>query len=83
MRQLAGDFRINPLTAAKAVQELAKEDVTEKRRGNGVIVKEGVREALLRRERAKFLKEEWPTIVARMERMGIDVRTLLRTGGPK
>ena len=83
VRQLAGDFRINPLTAAKAFQELAKENVTEIRRGIGVVVKEGVRNALARRERAKFLKKEWPTIVARMERMGIDVKSLLKTAGPK
>ena len=83
VRQLAGDFQINPLTVAKAFQELAKEDLTEKRRGIGFLVKEGVREALLRRERAKFLREEWPTLVARMQRMGIDVRALLKAMPPK
>ena len=46
--------------------------------GIGLMVKEGVREALMRRERAKFLKEEWPEIVARLQRMGIDVRALLK-----
>jgi GntR family transcriptional regulator len=83
VRQLASDFQINPLTVAKAFQELAKEDVTEKRRGIGMMVREGVRDALVSRERSKFLKEEWPTLVARMERMGIDVKALLRTQGPK
>jgi GntR family transcriptional regulator len=83
VRQLASDFQINPLTVAKAFQELAKEDVTEKRRGIGMMVREGVRDALVSRERNKFLKEEWPTLVARMERMGIDVKALLRTRGPK
>ncbi len=83
VRQLASDFQINPLTVAKAFQELAKADLTEKRRGIGMLVKEGVRDALQSRERAKFLKEEWPTLIARMERMGIDVKTLLRTTGPK
>ena len=79
VRQLASDFQINPLTVAKAFQELAREDLTEKQRGIGLMVKEGVREALQRRERAKFLKEEWPEIVARMQRMGIDVRALLKS----
>ena len=83
VRQLATDFQINPLTVAKAFQELGKEDLTEKRRGIGLMVKEGVREALLRRERAKFLKEEWPEIVERMQRMGIDVRALLKNMPPK
>ena len=78
VRQLASDFQVNPLTAAKAVQELAREDLTEKRRGIGLMVKTGVREALKSRERAKFLKEEWPSLVARMHRMDIDMRALLR-----
>src|SRR5665213_1705965 len=67
VRQLAGVFQVNPLTVAKAFQELAKDDLTERRRGIGVMVREGVREALLRRERAKFLKEEWPQIVEHMQ----------------
>ncbi len=83
VRQLAADFQINPLTVAKAFQELARAELTEKRRGIGMMVKEGVRTALQNRERAKFLKEEWPALVERMERMGIDVKTLLRTAGPK
>jgi GntR family transcriptional regulator len=40
------------------------------------MIKKGVREALLKRERAKFLKEEWPALRERMQRLGIDVKTL-------
>ena len=83
VRQLAGDFQINPLTVAKAFQELVREDIAEKRRGIGMMVKDGVREALSARERTKFLKEEWPEVVGRMQRMGIDVRALLKALPPK
>ena len=48
VRQLASDFVVNPLTAARAYREL--EEYTETRRGIGLIVKEGVRELLLKRE---------------------------------
>jgi len=78
VRQLATDYGVNPLTAAKAYQELAKFDLTEKRRGIGFVVKKGVRDALLKRERTKFLKEEWPQIVARMDRLEIDPVELLK-----
>lgn len=78
VRQLASDFQINPLTVAKVYKELARDNFTDKKRGEGLIIKKGVRAALLKRERTKFLKEEWPQIKARMERMGIDVKELMR-----
>lgn len=77
VRQLASDYQVNPLTVAKAFQELAIEELAEKRRGIGFVVKAGVRQALQRRERARFLREEWPQIKARMERLGIDAAELL------
>jgi GntR family transcriptional regulator len=72
VRQLASDYQVNPLTVAKAFQELAIEELAEKRRGVGFIVKMGVRKAVQRRERARFLREEWPQIKARMELLGIE-----------
>src|SRR5690606_12569899 len=63
VRQLASDFVVNPLTAARAYREL--EEFTETRRGIGLVVKEGVRELLLRRERQRFMREEWPAVVER------------------
>jgi GntR family transcriptional regulator len=78
VRQLASDYQVNPLTVAKAFQELAIEELAEKRRGIGFVVKAGVRQAVQRRERARFLREEWPQIRARMERLGIDPAELLK-----
>jgi len=78
VRQLASDYKVNPLTVAKAFQELAIEELAEKRRGVGFIVKAGVRQAVQRRERARFLREEWPQIKARMERLGIAPAELLK-----
>ena len=79
VRQLADDYQVNPLTVAKAFQELVRGDVAEKKRGIGTMVRKGVRKALSARERAKFMQEEWPAIVARMERMDIDVVALLKS----
>jgi len=78
VRQLATDFGVSPLTAAKVLTELSRENLTEKRRGIGFEVRKGVRKVLLHRERKKFMEEEWPEIRARMKRMGIDMRDLPR-----
>lgn len=77
VRQLATEYGVNPLTAAKAIQELA--DLTDKRRGIGLFIKSGVREVLLKRQRKKFLREEWPHIRERIERLEIDPRELFST----
>jgi GntR family transcriptional regulator len=76
VRQLATDFGISPLTAAKVFTELSRENVTEKRRGVGFEVRKGVRKVLLHRERKRFLEQEWPEIRARMKRLGIDMSDL-------
>lgn len=75
VRQLANDFVVNPLTAARAYREL--EEYTEPKRGIGLVVKQGVRELLLKRERARFLKEEWPALRERIRALEIDIEDLL------
>ena len=79
VRQVAADYQINPLTVSKAYQELVDEQLVEKRRGLGMFVTDGAREALLRSERESFLREEWPRIRARIERMNLDLQKLLAT----
>ena len=77
VRQVAVEYRVNPLTVSKAYQELADESLVEKRRGLGMYVMEGAREALLEREREHFLKEEWPRIIERIHRLGLNLQRLL------
>lgn len=78
VRQLATDFGVSPLTAAKVFTELSRENLTEKRRGIGFEVRKGVRKVLLHRERKRFLEQEWPETRARMRRLGIEMRDLPR-----
>jgi GntR family transcriptional regulator len=78
VRQVAADFQINPLTVSKAYQELVDDQLVEKRRGLGMFVTDGAREALLKSERERFLREEWPTLYARLQRLGLDLKTLMR-----
>lgn len=77
VRQVAADFQLNPITVSRAYQELAEEALVEKRRGLGMYVIEGAREKLLASERERFMKEEWPLILARIERLGLATEQLL------
>jgi GntR family transcriptional regulator len=76
VRQLAMDCDVNPLTVAKAYKELGREGFTEKYRGEGLMLRKGVRETLLRREKSRFMRDELPALRSRMRRLGIDPKTL-------
>lgn len=77
VRNVAAEYRINPLTVQKGYQELVEEGVVEARRGLGMFVTPGARALLLREERRKFLGEEWPRIRETIERLGLTAEELL------
>ncbi|HKF00946.1 MAG TPA: GntR family transcriptional regulator [Candidatus Sulfotelmatobacter sp.] len=77
VRNVAAEYRVNPLTVLKGYQELVDEELVEKRRGLGMFVKAGARDLLLRGERQKFLDEEWPRVYATMQRLGLKAEELL------
>jgi GntR family transcriptional regulator len=81
VRTVAADYRVNPLTVLKAYQQLADEQIVEKRRGIGMFVKAGVRQQLLRDERHRFLREEWPGVLATLQRLGLRAEDLLNGVG--
>jgi len=73
VRQVASDYNINHLTVAKAYQELVDDGLLEKRRGLGMFVLSGAREALTDNEQQKFLEEELPAFVERVQMLGLDM----------
>jgi GntR family transcriptional regulator len=77
VRNVAAEYRVNPLTVLKGYQELVNEELVEKRRGLGLFVKAGARDVLLQAERRKFLEEEWPRIYATMQRLGLKPEDVL------
>jgi GntR family transcriptional regulator len=77
VRNVAAEYRVNPLTVLKAFQQLADDGLVEKRRGLGMFVNVGARELLLRAERERFLKEQWPQIRATIQRLGLTPDDLL------
>jgi GntR family transcriptional regulator len=78
VRNVAADFRLNPLTVLKGYQQLVDEQLVEKRRGRGMFVSTGARKALLKDERARFLEDEWPKVHATIQRLGLTPEDLLR-----
>jgi len=79
VRQVAGEYRVNPLTVLKGYQQLVDEGVVETRRGRGMFVSAGAYGLLHEAERRKFLVEDWPRISATIQRLGLDREELLRT----
>ncbi|MDQ1813113.1 GntR family transcriptional regulator [Massilia sp. CCM 9210] len=78
VRQVAAEYQLNPITVSRAYQELVDENLVEKRRGIGMYVTEGASEKLLASERERFVREEWPAMLERIRRLGLDLDQLLR-----
>jgi len=83
VRNVAAEYRVNPLTVLKAYQQLADEQLVEKRRGLGMFVNAGARSLLLQAERQKFLSEQWPRIHATIQRLGLTPQELLGAAAGK
>ncbi len=83
VRQVATEYRLNPLTVLKAYQALVDEGLVEKRRGLGMFVAPGASAALLKDERARFLSTDWPKIQATIQRLGLSAEALLKADIPE
>ena len=79
VRNVAAEYRLNPLTVLKGYQELVDEGLVEKKRGRGMFVNDGARTKLLKAERQRFLDKEWPKVLATIDRLGLDEAELLRS----
>ena len=84
VRNVAAEYRINPLTVLKGYQQLVDEQLVESRRGRGMFINAGAHKLLLHGERQKFLREQWPAIHATIQRLGLtpqELRIAAATGG--
>jgi len=77
VRNVAAEYRLNPLTVLKGYQELVDENLVEKKRGRGMFVMDGARVELLKDERRRFLEDEWPLVLERIGRLGLSVADLV------
>ena len=85
VRNVAAEYRLNPLTVLKGYQELVDEELVEKKRGRGMFVTEGARKRLLKDERQRFIEKEWPAVAEKIQRLGLSADDLLAesTGAKK
>jgi GntR family transcriptional regulator len=77
VRNVAAEYRVNPLTVLKSYQQLVEEKLVESRRGLGMFINSGARELLLQGERQRFLTDEWPRVSATIQRLGLTPQELL------
>src|ERR1700692_4768811 len=77
VRNVAAEYRVNPITVLKGYQQLVDEQIVETRRARGMFVNTGARDLLLKAEREKFLGEQWPAIHATIQRLGLTPEELL------
>ena len=78
VRAFAAEQGANPLTVAKAYQQFQNDGLVRVQRGVGMFVAAGAAERLREAERRRFLDDEWPGVLERMERLGIDPAGLLQ-----
>ena len=80
VRQVAAEYRLNPLTVLKAYQQLSDEGLVEKRRGLGMFVAPGASQGVDEgRALAASWRRDWPKIRATIQRLGLSTETLLNT----
>lgn len=77
VRNVAAEYRVNPLTVLKGYQQLVDDGVIEMRRGIGMFVNPGAHKALMKIERDRFVHDQWPVIEATIVRLGLEPRELL------
>jgi GntR family transcriptional regulator len=84
VRNVAAEYRLNPLTVLKGYQELVDEGLVEKKRGRGMFVTDGARQRLLKDDRERFVEKEWPKVLETIDRLGLDaVELLSQSAGSK
>ncbi len=77
VRNVATEYRVNPLTVLKGYQELVDEQLVESKRGRGMFINVGARNLLMQGERQRFLTEQWPRVYATIQRLGLRAEDLL------
>lgn len=77
VRNVAAEYRVNPITVMKGYQQLVDEQLVEMKRGRGMFINAGARNLLLEGERQKFLNEQWPRVYATIQRLGLTAEELL------
>ncbi len=79
VRQVAMDYKVNPITVSKSYQLLVEEELVEKKRGLGMFVQEGASKKLQFNENEQFIKEDWPKILIKIKHLSVDTNQLINS----
>ncbi len=79
VRALAAEAGVNPLTVAKAYQDLQAAGLVTARKGVGLFAGDSAADRLRHSERESFLNQEWPRLRSRIEQLGLSPQDLFET----
>ncbi|TDR23201.1 GntR family transcriptional regulator [Marinicella litoralis] len=79
VRQVAIEYKVNPITVSKSYQILVDEHLVEKRRGLGMFVQKGAVEKLQVNENQQFINEDWPKILLKIQHLNLDTSQLINS----
>jgi GntR family transcriptional regulator len=77
VRAISAELNINHITVSKAYHELVDEGVIEKKRGLGMFVRAGAIEALHDSEKTKFLAEDLPNFIKKVQQLDLDLNQVI------
>jgi len=79
VRQVAMEYKVNPITVSKSYQILVDDGLVEKRRGLGMFVQNGAVEKLQINENQQFINEDWPKILIKIQHLNLDTSQLINS----
>lgn len=79
VRQVAIDYKVNPITVSKSYQILVDEQLVEKKRGLGMFVQQGAASKLQVNENEQFINEDWPKILTKIQHLNLDTNYLINS----
>ena len=71
VREYAVLLEVNPNTAVKAYDELARANIIYNKRGLGYFVTKGAKKQILKERKRVFMKEQLPELFRQMQLLGI------------
>ncbi len=77
VRQVAIDYKVNPITVSKSYQLLVDEQLVEKKRGLGMFVQQGALKTVQKNESELFINEDWPKILTKIQHLKLDTEKLI------
>ncbi|MFC3194562.1 GntR family transcriptional regulator [Marinicella sediminis] len=79
VRQVAIEYKVNPITVSKSYQILVDEQLVEKKRGLGMFVQDGAMNKLQVNENEQFINEDWPRILTKIQHLNLDTNYLINS----